>query len=184
MRVLREHVLRVLPPCDSLLDVGCGDGRLARAVLESRAGLQVQGIDVHLRPDAEIPVTSFDGVRIPFPANSFDAVMFIDVLHHTTDPMSLLLEAKRVAKRCVIIKDHLCESRLDFNILRFMDWTGNARHGVALPNNYLSRRQWLNTFSSLDMRIDSWDTALGLYPWPASAIFGRQLHLVVRLSCE
>ena len=26
--------------------------------------------------------------------------------------------------------------------LRFMDWIGNARHGVALPYNYWSAQEW------------------------------------------
>ena len=176
--MLRELLLQLLPQDGSVLDVGCGDGKLARAVLERRPALDVTGIDVRIRPDTEIPVSSFDGVEIPFPAGSFDVIMLIDVLHHTTEPERLLLEAKRVAKRWMIIKDHLCESTFDFNVLRLMDRIGNARHGVRLPHNYWPRHRWVQTFSMLDMPIDSWET--GLYP--SSKLFGLHLHFAARLS--
>jgi 2-polyprenyl-3-methyl-5-hydroxy-6-metoxy-1,4-benzoquinol methylase len=35
---------------------------------------------------------------------SFDVVMFVDVLHHTKDPMVLLREARRVARRAIVVK--------------------------------------------------------------------------------
>lgn len=176
--MLRDRLAELLPQDGSVLDVGCGDGRLARAVLERRRALDVTGIDVSVRANAEIPVSSFDGVEIPFPAGSFDVIMLIDVLHHTTDPERLLLEAKRVAKRWVIVKDHLCESTFDASVLWLMDWIGNARHGVRLPHSYWPRRRWLETFSVLDMPIDSWET--GLYP--VTTLFGLHLHFIARLS--
>ena len=55
--------------------------------------------------------------------------MFVDVLHHTDDPMVLLREAGRVASGFVLIKDHTQNGILAGRRLRFMDWVGNARHG-------------------------------------------------------
>jgi SAM-dependent methyltransferase len=182
VRVLRERLLETLPEKGSLLDVGCGDGKLARAVIERRPTLHVTGIDVHVRPDTEIPVAYFNGTDIPFADLSFDVVMFVDVLHHVSEPERLLLEARRVARQWVVIKDHLCESAFDFSVLRFMDWVGNARHGVSLPHNYWSGDRWIRTFAALDLPIESWRTDVGLYPWPASALFDRGLHFVAKLT--
>jgi hypothetical protein len=62
--------------------------------------------------------------------------MLADVLHHTTDPMVLLREAARVARRSLIIKDHRT-SRIGAAVtLRFMDWVGNRPHHVPLTYNY------------------------------------------------
>ena len=102
--------------------------------------------------------------------------MFVDVLHHTLDPHALLGEARRVAGRGILIKDHQCDGLGAGQIQRFMDWFGNAPHGVALPHNYWSKKQWDKAFLALDLKIQVWHSRLGLYPFPANLIFERSLH--------
>ena len=65
----------------------------------------ITGIDVLLRDHTHIPVVEFDGTTIPFPDRSFDTLVFVDVLHHTNDPVLLLREAARVARNTIVIKD-------------------------------------------------------------------------------
>ena len=134
------------------------------------------------RPTTHIPVTLFDGTVIPHEDNSFDVVSFVDVLHHTDDPEALLKEASRVARRAVIIKDHLSENWFDEITLRFMDWVGNAPHGVVLPYNYGSRADWSCWFEAAKLEAEEFETRVPLYPMPASAVFGRKLHFVARLT--
>ena len=136
VRVLSRHLSELLPHNASVLDVGCGDGLIAQQIMEKRGDLTVKGIDVMVRPQTHIPVEKFDGRKIPHADASFDAVMFVDVLHHTDDPFVLLQEARRVSRQAVVIKDHIRQGFLAGQTLRFMDWVGNARHGVVLPYNY------------------------------------------------
>jgi hypothetical protein len=63
-----------------------------------------------------------------------------------------------------------------------MDDIGNARHGVVLPYNYWPRARWMEVARGLGLRVTFWESDLGLYPWPASLIFGRSLHFVARLE--
>lgn len=182
VRVLCDHLAAVLPQGARVLDVGCGDGLVARRIAERRPDVEVHGIDVLVREHTHIPVEPFDGDRIPFPDRSWDVVMFVDVLHHTDDPMLLLREAARTAGRAVVIKDHLCEGPLDRRLLRFMDHVGNARHGVTLPFNYWRRHDWERAFAELGMSIGSWRQHLGLYPQPASLLFDGSLHFIARLD--
>jgi SAM-dependent methyltransferase len=109
-------------------------------------------------------------------------VLFVDVLHHTDDPTVLLREAARVARRCLILKDHTRNGLLAGPTLAFMDWVGNARHGVALPYNYWPRQRWLTAAADLGLSILRWDDRLQLYPWWARWVFERKLHFVARMD--
>ncbi|MBA2439506.1 MAG: class I SAM-dependent methyltransferase [Thermoleophilaceae bacterium] len=181
-RVLRDHIVALLPAGSAVLDVGCGDGLLAHLIAERRSDLRLTGIDVLVRPGTHIPVEPFDGRNIPVSDAGVDVVMFIDVLHHTQDPRSLLSEAARVARRAVIIKDHCRDSVLAEATLRFMDWVGNAHHGVELPYNYWSSREWTDAFEDLGLRLECWRQKLGLYAWPATWLFDGKLHFIARLT--
>ncbi len=179
--VLATHLAKLLPQGARVLDIGCGDGLIAASILARRPDVTITGIDVLERRKTHIQVGLFDGETIPYPDDSFDTALFVDVLHHTLDPMILLTEAKRVATTSVIIKDHCRDGLLAQQTLLFMDWVGNAHQGVALPYNYWSKAQWTAAFAELGLSIESWEPHLGLYPWPASLLFDRQLHYVAAL---
>jgi SAM-dependent methyltransferase len=178
IRVLTQHVAELLPRNASVLDVGSGDGLLARRVMELRPDVSIRGVDVLARPTSHIPVEMFDGERLPFPDRSFDAVMMVDVLHHARAQDALLQEMARVTRGVVLIKDHLVQGWFAHPTLRFMDWVGNVRHGVALPYSYWTRTRWDDAFAAARLRVTHWRDALGLYPFPASLLFDRHLHFV------
>jgi SAM-dependent methyltransferase len=135
-----------------------------------------------VRPQTHISVREFDGRTIPHPHGSFDAVLFVDVLHHTEDPMVLLREAVRVTREAIVIKDHTLNGWLASPTLRFMDWVGNKRHGVSLPYNYWPREKWERAFGELGLRVRDWNSKVRLYPFPAGLVFGRSLHFVARID--
>jgi ubiquinone/menaquinone biosynthesis C-methylase UbiE len=183
VRVLVAHAARLVPAGAHVLDVGTGDGRIAAALGAARPDLRIEGIDVLVRPDAAIPVGAFDGRVIPREARSVDVVTLVDVLHHADDPEGLLAEAARVARACVVVKDHVANGWLSRAILGVMDDVGNRRHGVAIPRRYLSARQWTSAIDRAGLRRAVWDVGgLGLYPWPASLVFGGRLHVLARLD--
>lgn len=172
----------LFPAKARVLDVGCGDGHLAALILKARPDLEIIGIDIMARPRAYIPVQLFDGHTIPFEDASFDAVMFVDVLHHTDDPSVLMREARRVSRNVVLIKDHYSDGVGADLTLRLMDWVGNAPHGVRLPYNYWGRSQWRRTWEAEGLDVSRVTTELALYPWPLSMFFDRSLHFVAELK--
>ena len=175
-------ISELIPPDSCVLDVGCGDGKISEGITHFRADVDVLGVDVRAREESRIPVTTFDGNTLPFESNSFDVVMFVDVLHHTSDPMVLLLEASRVSRRLVLIKDHNDEGLLSTLTLRIMDWIGNKPHGVALPFNYWKRTQWDAAFSAAGLTPRQYIEQLSLYPPVLDQVFGRGLHFLSALE--
>lgn len=166
----------LIPSGCSLLDVGCGDGKLAQSLLKKRPDLQIEGVDVRVRAKTCLPVKAFDGINLPYPAASFDGVMLVDVLHHTRDPLPLLQEAVRVSRRWLVVKDHVLAGPAAAARLRLMDSVGNARHGVSLPYNYLAAGQWSALRNDLSVKVTTELTDLHLYPWPMDYVFGARLH--------
>lgn len=179
---LSEALDALIPQSATVLDVGCGDGLVSYKVSRLSPGRTLTGIEILHRENCMIPCQPYDGESIPYPDGSFDYVMFVDVLHHTTAAGDLLLEACRVARRGVIIKDHYCESRFDYYTLAFMDWFGNAQHGVAIPCLYKARAQWKALFAQAGLQPARELLDLQLYPTPFDAVFGRNLHFAALLE--
>jgi SAM-dependent methyltransferase len=181
-RVLSHSLASFISPDSRVLDIGCGDGVLAALLGDAVPHLQVQGVETAPRTNCAIECQSFDGRHLPFPDASFDVCLFVDVLHHTLDPLPLLRDACRVSSRFVLIKDHLAESSFDHWTLRFMDWFGNRPHGVVLPYAYLSQIQWDELFLNTGLKLARTEHSIPLYPPPFSWIFGRRLHFISLLQ--
>lgn len=175
---LASRIAPHLPPNSVVLDVGCGDGRVAEEILRRRPDLRFCGIDVMVRETSRIPVTLYDGESLPFAEGAFDVVLFVDVLHHTPHAEALLESACRVARGLVLIKDHCAEGLFARPTLRFMDRVGNARFGVAVPYLYLSWEEWRRMLRRVGMGIVVVQRRLALYPPPFTWVFDRSLHFL------
>jgi SAM-dependent methyltransferase len=95
----------------SLLDLGCGLGGYSKRLAER--GFEVVGFDVaseyverarQLGVDARV----YDGDRLPLEDDSVDTVFLLEVLEHLEDPARLLGEARRVARRNVLVTTPNC----------------------------------------------------------------------------
>jgi len=99
----------------NMLDVGTGTAVFAEAF--SRLGLDVSGVDSN--PElleiarSYLPISDFQlacADVLPYPDKNFDLVFLGHVLHETVDPVSVLTEAKRVAReRIAILEWPYCE---------------------------------------------------------------------------
>ena len=87
-----------------------GTATIAKIMSQTVPGLTISGAEYSPRADCAIPCLGFDGVHLPFPDQSFDGCMFVDVLHHSRDPLAILLDASRVCRNFILIKDHVAES--------------------------------------------------------------------------
>jgi ubiquinone/menaquinone biosynthesis C-methylase UbiE len=97
----------LLPPGAAALDMGCGAGRIA--VPAAAAGLRVTGLDsdaamlaeaARSAAEAGLALETIHGdiTTMPLPADSFDAVLSINVLHLVPAWQQALAEAVRVMR--------------------------------------------------------------------------------------
>jgi len=180
--VLTGHLAAMLPlNCKTVLDVGCGTGRIARGIQDARPDLTIAGVDVLIQPKTAIAVQHFDGKHLPFDNQSMDAVIMVDILHHIDDPMVILREAARVAKLAIIIKDVHADHPFAFSTLAFMDWVGNRGYNVYCPNNFWSLARWKKAWDALGWTPIETQTNLGIYPFWARPFFETNLHFISRL---
>lgn len=89
----------------SVLDIGCGTGRVRQALPERIDYLGLDNspelLEVAKRKYANNKFIQADARQLPFPNNSFDAVLLIATVHHffnKADRLKVLSEAKRVLK--------------------------------------------------------------------------------------
>lgn len=172
----------LIPLGSSMLDIGCGDGKIDYMIMKSNQTVKIQGLEVHPRPECLIECKNFDGIKIPLEDSSTDLCMLVDVMHHTSHIDKLMMECCRVSRRHILIKDHLCESKADFVLLKFMDWVGNRPHRIKLLCNYLSKQKWDEYFSLCNLKTVLWNSKIPLYPYPLNKIFGRNLHFIALLE--
>jgi SAM-dependent methyltransferase len=96
---------------NTLLDVGSGTGRAVRFLLNH--GKDVRGVEpvTALIEEGErkgIPkglIVEGNGYSLPFPDNSFDAVLECGILHHVAEPSRVVGEMARVARHAVFLSD-------------------------------------------------------------------------------
>jgi SAM-dependent methyltransferase len=180
--VLAHHLSTYLKPGSRILDVGCGDGELARILGTLVPGLEIRGVETLVRENCSIPCERYDGLHFPYPNDSFDLCLMVDILHHASDPLALVTDACRISREYVLIKDHLAESAFDRWTLHFMDLIGSRPHGVQIPNRYFSRAEWQDLFDRAGAKPLVTDKEMALYPFPFTAIFGRNLHFIALLE--
>lgn len=178
--VLVEALVPLLAGSRRIVDVGCGDGRLAARVQARLPGVFVAGADVLARAPAPVPLVRYDGRRLPYASGSFDTAMLVDVLHHAEDPAALLREAARVS-RVLVVKDHLRRGPWSAAMLAFMDWVGNRPYGVGLEYGYLGLPAWRALFERLSLEVERFQEGIDLYPRPFNVVFRPDWQFVARL---
>ncbi|MDX2132116.1 MAG: class I SAM-dependent methyltransferase [Planctomycetota bacterium] len=187
LEVLVREILPALRPNDRVLDVGCGNGTLGRALLDAPGappGLVVEGLERVRRGNEPIAVHAYDGGAIPFAARAYDVLIVADVLHHERAPEALLRECARVAGRLVIVKDHRVEGWFSQARVSFMDWAANAPYGVPCLYEYPSRAGWTERARRSGLRAERELHRMDLYPPGWNLVFGGRLQYMAFLTPE
>jgi len=137
---------------EKILDFGCGSGILAKK-LKEKLKVEVFGVDVVDERIEKIPFQKIDGKKIPFENKSFDTILISFVLHHTENPIEILKEAKRVAKKIIIFEDlpenFLGKIRCYFH---FWSWALLSK-GKSKNFNFFKEKEWEKIFENLNLKL-------------------------------
>ena len=135
---------------DRVLDIGSGSGSVT--CLLRRREIAVTPVDVRdlsLAPDSKPQL--YDGRRLPFEDDHFDTALILTVLHHVQDVEQLLREARRVARRIIVIEDiyaHRAQRWLTCaaDSLMNLEFRGH-------PHNNRSDAEWKSLFDALGLSV-------------------------------
>jgi 2-polyprenyl-3-methyl-5-hydroxy-6-metoxy-1,4-benzoquinol methylase len=149
-----------------VVDVGCGEGFIARYLQDRFSGLEVHGIDLSVgalgavrtvNPDARVICGS--ALELPCKSASYDLVLCSEVLEHLEEPADALVELKRVARQhCVLSVPNEPWMRL-MNLCRGRDILRLGNHPEHIQNWSSSA---FSTLVARHMRVKSVRTSL---PW-------------------
>ncbi len=155
--VYKKRLAKIIASlCDDnsyILDFGCGNGYTAIRIMEFNSSLNIVGVDIQSRQPSIIPRKIYDGNRIPYPDNTFDIVLSLDVLHHAKDILNHIKELERVSKKYIIIKDHMIYSVFSKWLICFTDFISNVPYGIKCVFNFLTYKQWCKIFDKLHLKI-------------------------------
>ena len=140
----------LLTSYNQLLDIGTGTGDVAVALIKQ--GFNVTACDrYNLICVPDLSLLLCDGAELPFRDNSFDAVLLIDVLHHTEKQVKILQEAARVAK-VVIIHEDVFNSKIQRRMTFLMDRVMNLQFGYH-PHSNRTVKGWSELFEVLGFEV-------------------------------
>ncbi len=177
--VLAAIAAEYLPAHGRLLDVGCGVGTLAAAVIADShcgQGARATGLESSPRGGEPIEVVAYAGGVFPFADATFDLVMIADVLHHELNEAQLLRECARVSRGVVIVKDHAREGFAAQWRISLMDWAANRPYGIPCLYRYHSLREWRELLRACGLELIAEIHPMQLYPLFWQQLFGGRLQ--------
>lgn len=155
-----------LDRADRILDVGAGNCILCQEL--GRHGYDVVPVDLeNLSFVDEIALVVYDGARLPFRNDSFDVALIITVLHHCPDPDAVLAEARRVARRIIVIEE-IYENLFE----KYFTYAVDSLFNVEFFNHPRSNRtdaRWREAFQRLRLDV-------------SAAVYSRSLGLLRRVT--
>lgn len=145
-----QSVLPHLKNNEKTIDIGAGNGMITQTLRQQNYPTTAMDVaDLSIIP--EVSVVVYDGLNMPFEANAFDTALLLTVLHHTPDPLPVLQETARIAKKIVIIED-VYSNKIQQYMTYAMDTLVNLGHSSMTYQNK-SDKEWKATFEQLNLKL-------------------------------
>ena len=135
-------------PQDTIVEIGSGPGSVLSVLRDH--GLTVEGLDISdssfneaLRP------ALYHGEYMPYPDDHFDTALLLTMLHHTKDPDLILREARRIARRLIIIED-VYDGVLQRRLTKITDSITNLEF-FGHPHTNRTDEMWLASLHNMGL---------------------------------
>jgi 2-polyprenyl-3-methyl-5-hydroxy-6-metoxy-1,4-benzoquinol methylase len=148
----------------SILEVGCGSGNFGK-LLKERSPVQVWGIEVEAQA-ASMAADKIDRVicdafsrELALPTQSFDCIIFNDVLEHLVDPFDALLYCKELLSPGGVVVASIPNVRYFHNIISLVlygDWEYTDTGILDRTHlRFFTHRSILKMFERLGYRVET-----------------------------
>ena len=93
---------------------------------------------------------------MPYGDKSFDTTLLLTVLHHAAEPLSVLLEAKRVTRGKIIVLESIYFDENHRKVNTFFDWFWNRvlHQNINTPFNFNSPKGWEEVFTENGLTVE------------------------------
>jgi glycosyltransferase involved in cell wall biosynthesis len=150
-----SYALDLVPSGAKVLDLGCGDGRLAQALRER--GCEVTGIDAWPLPNG-VELDAFhqhdlNSLPLPVPIANFDYVLLLDVIEHLRDPEGFVAELRSATAENPDVTFVISSGNVAFMPTRLLLLVGQFNYGKRGILDMTHTR--LFTFSTLRRLLES-----------------------------
>jgi SAM-dependent methyltransferase len=147
---LAQTVSPYLNKDELILDIGPASCTVTETLIKQ--GLKVFPADIENFSivDAVLP-TIYDGHRLPFKDNQFDTSLILFVLHHTPDPAEILVEARRVSRKIIVMED-IVLSPAHKTLTAVLDNLMNLEF-YDQPHSNKSDQEWRSLFGKLGFKL-------------------------------
>ncbi len=146
----REEVADIIADMNihTLLDLDCGTGLLLDQVLSKRPDIDASGFDYSIvrvkqarerLNDKNVDLRFGQAIQLPYPDNSFDAVVSTTTFHHYKQPAKVLREVHRVLKPDG--EFIICDTYLS-STLRYLNSVAKPLNKVADMQIYSKKDIW------------------------------------------
>ena len=105
-----QAIFRTMPNTDQILDAGCGEGYIAKQLLQARPNIRIYGIDHSMRALQQaaricpsIVGSQADAIFPPFRKRAFDLVLSLEVLEHLHQPEAAIAGFKELTSRYILL---------------------------------------------------------------------------------
>ncbi len=133
-----------------ILDIGPASCTVTEALIKQNLKVFPLDIENFSIVDAVLP-TIYDGYKMPFKDNQFDTSLLLFVLHHTPDPMEVLIEAKRVSRKIIVFED-IVTSPTHKSLTAALDSLINLEF-YNQPHTNKRDDEWKSIFSQLGLKV-------------------------------
>ena len=153
-RIFLSHLSPHLTPNTRILDLGAGSCVICHFLTKS--GMCVTPLDIrNLSLVHGVNPMIYGGSRIPFQGEQFDVTLIVTVLHHTSDPESIICEARRVSRRIIIVED-VYSTTLHKSMTLLEDSLANFEF-CNHPHSNKTDTEWQRLFPRLGLRLEAVD---------------------------